>query len=96
MPNFHETRMGQQYYQSTMPRIAKSLERIAESLEKNDQSIESILQPINQQELSQAYSNDRWDKLKEELNKSLQESNMISIQGILNLMKMLEMEIGEE
>ena len=32
-PQLHETRMGQTFYQGTMPRIARALERIANTLE---------------------------------------------------------------
>lgn len=34
MPALHETRMGQQLFEGTLPRIAKALERIAASLEE--------------------------------------------------------------
>jgi len=33
-PQFFETRMGQQFYDRTLPQIAKALERIAAALEK--------------------------------------------------------------
>ena len=33
-PEFFQTRMGQAFYEGTMPRIAKALERIADALEK--------------------------------------------------------------
>lgn len=101
MLDFSQTRMGQQFYQGTMPRIAKSLERIADSLEKNGQSIESIVQPLEaniQQESHQLSSDERWNKLKEELHKHLQENDTMYTQGVLNLMEMIEsgIETGEE
>ena len=34
MPEFFQTRMGQQFYDSTMPRIAEALEKLVTSLEK--------------------------------------------------------------
>lgn len=33
-PQFFETRMGHQFYEGTMPRIANALERIAVALER--------------------------------------------------------------
>lgn len=33
MSDFHQTRMGQRFYESTMPSIAESLAKIAEKLE---------------------------------------------------------------
>lgn len=36
MPEFHETRMGREYYECWVPHIATSLRRIAEALEKNN------------------------------------------------------------
>lgn len=33
MAEFHETRMGQQFYDKTMPALVKAIERLAESLE---------------------------------------------------------------
>lgn len=33
--NFHETVFGRQFFEGTMPRIAKNLERIADALEKS-------------------------------------------------------------
>jgi len=33
-PEFFQTGMGHQYYQDTMPRIARALEKIAEEMEK--------------------------------------------------------------
>ena len=33
MTEFFQTKMGQDFYQGTMPRIAKALERIADTLE---------------------------------------------------------------
>lgn len=45
MPQLHETRMGQQLFSSTLPRIATALERIAEALEKNLESEVSATNP---------------------------------------------------
>jgi hypothetical protein len=36
MFDFHQTRMGQTFFESTMPRIAKALERIATKLEAKE------------------------------------------------------------
>jgi hypothetical protein len=36
-PKFFETKMGHQFYDGTMPRIAKALERIATAMEKQQQ-----------------------------------------------------------
>ena len=42
-PQFFETRMGQTFYQGTMPRIARSLEKIANVMEtKLDKSNKKI------------------------------------------------------
>jgi hypothetical protein len=57
MPQFFETRLGQVYYQGTMPRIARALERIANVLEikfldeetKDDKDQKELLSPVIEQ-----------------------------------------------
>ena len=41
--DFHDTQMGHQFYMSTMPRIAKSLEKITEELEPKPDEIRVTL-----------------------------------------------------
>lgn len=42
MTDFFSTRMGQQFYEGTAPRIAVALERIAEALEKPPLRVEAV------------------------------------------------------
>ena len=41
MPELHETRMGQVFYQKTLPELVTQLTRIADALEKNLQNQEA-------------------------------------------------------
>jgi hypothetical protein len=38
-PEFFQTVMGKQFYDGTMPRIAKALERIADAMEKQQEPL---------------------------------------------------------
>ena len=52
MNDFFRTRMGQKFYESSAPRIARALESIAESLEKmtNPTQVVSVSDPVIDEE----------------------------------------------
>jgi hypothetical protein len=43
MSEFFQTRMGQKFYEGTMPRLVKALERIADSLGRITDSLDDIV-----------------------------------------------------
>lgn len=47
-PQFHETRMGHEFYQGQIPQLIKALNRIGDNLEKLNETIEKMDQ--NQEE----------------------------------------------
>ena len=77
MHKFHDTRMGNKFYEGTMPRIAYSLQRIADSLENNNIILED----------------NRWTKLKEKINKEISTNNPQTIELSTLLVWMNEIEI---
>jgi hypothetical protein len=44
---FFQTVMGKEFYDSTMPRIAKALEKIAKRLEKDAEERQAVVPPIS-------------------------------------------------
>ncbi len=55
MAEFHETRMGQKYYESTMPKLVKELERLNTLLEALIQEVRSLSRSKQREEARALY-----------------------------------------
>jgi|SaaInlV_100m_DNA_2_1039680.scaffolds.fasta_scaffold353776_1 hypothetical protein len=45
MSNFHQTRMGQIFFEQTLPQIERHLQRIADALEENNKKNIKLREP---------------------------------------------------